>query len=818
MHGPAPSGAVGLCCGNACLDVASDPQNCGGCGQNCAAGQTCVEGSCVSGVSATTCTGDGGCNLPDGGSGLCCSGACVDPISDLANCGACGFTCFAGATCSAQGCVAPSCSEAFDNARCLPADAGVGICCGGSCIAWNPDFFWDPANCGGCGYTCPAGTNCSVASCAANCFNNGSNCPSGDTCVGTGAYSASCLPSSCAADGGQAACAIDSQTVGTCCGASCVDLSGLDPSNCGACGHVCPAGDFCDFGLCWSKPTCGAATQGYDCPLTTGGIGTCCGAGCVDVYSDRQNCGTCGHACAAGEICVTGSCLPTTCTGGSACALLDGGPGTCCGSACVDPNVGFDTQQDCFICGAACPTGSTCQSGACLTAAGAVADCGDGGCPAGETCLAPFGCVLDACASGTTAKACAIPGAINLGRCCGDACVNPGGDNSNCGGCGIACSSAQTCVFGYCEPAAACGAATQGQPCRRNASTGTCCGAACIDSSSDPANCGGCGSVCPQGGVCSQGQCVADGGGFATCDATTNIGCPSGLGCNGFKCVPRCDTGVTPCYCDEATNAGCPPGFGCYQGNSCLPYSCDGGATACLFGAGVGGALVNGGPGIYVNGQTGVCCAGRCVEVGQDPENCGGCGIICPGGFCTSDSVAFDDSNVTCSSPAGVVCGNECNTGNGACTDLSSDPTNCGGCGVYCPGGASCVAGTCAGTPPSCSPGHYLQDCSIGDGGTGICCPTEGCVRYPSNLDCGTCGNNCTAVGAVCLSDSYGEMECGTQTCSGSTDNVYCLLDGGSFGGCCAGTCLDLSSDPNNCGGCGQQCASRQTCQFAVCQ
>ena len=33
-----------------------------------------------------------------------------------------------------------------------------------------------------------------------------------------------------------------------------------------------------------------------------------CGGACVDVTSDNNNCGTCGHACAAGQTCLNGSC------------------------------------------------------------------------------------------------------------------------------------------------------------------------------------------------------------------------------------------------------------------------------------------------------------------------------------------------------------------------------------------------------------------------------------------------------------------------------------------------------------------------------
>src|SRR6185437_8749975 len=77
----AGDGAGGACsaprarCGDACVDVGSDPSNCGGCGVACAAGATCVEAQCI----ATCAVGQ-----------TRCATGCVDVSSDVANCGGCG--------------------------------------------------------------------------------------------------------------------------------------------------------------------------------------------------------------------------------------------------------------------------------------------------------------------------------------------------------------------------------------------------------------------------------------------------------------------------------------------------------------------------------------------------------------------------------------------------------------------------------------------------------------------------------------------------------------------------------------------------------
>lgn len=47
-----------LACGQRCLDVTSDPTNCGGCGIPCAAGQTCVAGACRCADGMGDCNGD----------------------------------------------------------------------------------------------------------------------------------------------------------------------------------------------------------------------------------------------------------------------------------------------------------------------------------------------------------------------------------------------------------------------------------------------------------------------------------------------------------------------------------------------------------------------------------------------------------------------------------------------------------------------------------------------------------------------------------------------------------------------------------------
>ena len=112
----------------------------------------------------------------------------------------------------------------------------------------------------------------------------------------------------------------------TACGSACADTS-KDRDNCGACGKACAAGEVCTQGKC-----------ALDC---VGGT-TKCGTACVDTNNDPSNCGTCGKICASGETCKTGTCTPT-CTGST----------TSCTGGCFDLN---NDPSHCGTCSTVCPT------------------------------------------------------------------------------------------------------------------------------------------------------------------------------------------------------------------------------------------------------------------------------------------------------------------------------------------------------------------------------------------------------------------------------------------------------------------------------
>jgi hypothetical protein len=310
-------------------------------------------------------------------------------------------------------CVATECPAPW-------ASCGDGLC--------TTNTSRDVDHCGACGHACPklarpfhASSVCTGSTCAVVCEELSANCNHDDR------------------DG-------------------CEVFTGNDPANCGACGVVCKPGEICWKGACGCPSgftQCGdecknLASDNLACgrcdtpcvapksddpawicgpdvqpPSTAWGcagggcrivcspsFGDCDGALCpngceTDLRADPLNCGACGHACAADQQCVKGTCL---CPPGT----------TRCGNACVDLAVDV---ENCGACGNGCP-GAT-----------------DGTANGGPTCQ-----------KGRCGYVC-YPGFADCDARVDNGCeVNTGSDPRHCGGCATRClaSLGQPCVRGQC--------------------------------------------------------------------------------------------------------------------------------------------------------------------------------------------------------------------------------------------------------------------------------------------------------------------------------------------------------------------------------
>jgi hypothetical protein len=144
------------------------------------------------------------------------------------------------------------------------------------------------------------------------------------------------------------------------------------------------------------------------CTLACSGARTACDGSCVNTATDAANCGECGNACAAGEVCSAGDCA-TECSGGLA----------ACGASCVDLSADAEHCGECTIaCTAPDHADPTCARSECAWECRAgFADC-DGepsnGCEADlsrpETC----GSCTVACPDGAGASAICQPSGCGL--------------------------------------------------------------------------------------------------------------------------------------------------------------------------------------------------------------------------------------------------------------------------------------------------------------------------------------------------------------------------------------------------------------------
>ncbi len=302
-------------------------------------------------------------------------------------------------------------------------------------------------------------------------------------------------------------------------------------------------------------------------------------SGAAPWCNDAHNCVVCltDEHCPAGQVChkagnsaqcVAGCADDARCRKG-------GGSQSCCNMQCIDTS---SDAANCGACGMACAppnAGGKCVGGQCTLGA----------------CSAGFGDCDGMPANGCEANLRIDP--ANCGKC-GMACTIPNGQ----AGCADTCYL-KSCQFGW-------------DDCNANVMDG--CERSVL---ADANNCGACGKVCgvaPHAhGMCVTGACVLTcDRGWSDCDGnaqngcelatdadTNNCGackkvCPQGLVCLASSCTcPNCQLANAKTMCVN---------------NQCVLDSCLAGYADC-------------------DGQQGNGCE---VNINQDSNNCGGCGMACP--------------------------------------------------------------------------------------------------------------------------------------------------------------------------------------------
>eukprot|EP00698_Gefionella_okellyi_P006051 TRINITY_DN1551_c0_g1_i1.p1 TRINITY_DN1551_c0_g1~~TRINITY_DN1551_c0_g1_i1.p1 ORF type:complete len:660 (-),score=63.48 TRINITY_DN1551_c0_g1_i1:95-2008(-) len=430
----------------------------------------------------------------------------------------------------------------------------------------------------------------------------------------------------------------------------------------------------------------------------------------------------------------------------------------------------------------------------------------------------------------STVLTCAVSqcaaGFADCNRMYGDGCeISLLADPSNCGACNSVCSSNNgvanchdgSCGLDYCLPGFA--------DCNNMPSDG------CETIlTTDPGNCGQCGSSCAQpnfNGWCQNGQCTGTcQQGWGDCDHNPINGCETELSFDEANCG----------QCGRQ----CGPGAECVQ-MSCLAPQCSGFIMDCN--PNVAGCETNTATDVHNCGQcgkvctapngtpgcsNGVCTVPSCnagfrdcdgmsangceVNTQTSMQNCGSCGNVCfvaPNTHAQSASCVQGNCQIASCSSGFADC--DGNPANGCEVNLMTNPQSCGQCGQQCtsPNGTpSCTNGVCA--VAACNAG--FRDC---DGMASNGCEVN---KLTDAQNCGVCGNVCFFPPSVHVqSSACVQGNCQIASCSGG----FADCDGNLANGCE----VNLLSNPQSCGQCANACSApnaqsscvQGTCQIASC-
>jgi hypothetical protein len=687
----------------------------------CAAGHTCVNGSCGPKMKGARCEKNDDC-----ASGFCADGVC------------CADACQGGCT---------SCNQVGREGTCWPVDEGNKDP-HGVCKDSGPTMCGQTGTCDGFGGCSMYGTQtvCVPPSCAGDRLNTAGTCDGMGTCKPPGVQD--CPPFRCAA---------------------------------GACNTVCKSDADCVAGIACVNGSCGKRQDGNTCTMNA----DCKSNFCVDGVCCNEACGgacrSCGLAASRGKCTMlpagntdsrnmckdqgAASCgNDGRCDGAGACRKYRSGT-VCAGEKCASnvytPPATCNTTGQCVAPATQACAPFACNGTKCFNACTVTANCSPGNvCNGnscgkklpGASCSANAECASNSCAQGVccattcnaSCKSCNLPGSLGVCTNVATGLVDPKGLCLDQGA--ASCGNNGRCAAGACQKYAA------GTKCKDST-----CPANTVNFTGQ--------STCNGAGVCgtpATTSCFPFACGAAVCKSTctANADCAPNATCINGSC------GLKPKGAACNASAECGAGLVCSTREKvCCTTDCSGPCQSCTLAATLGTCSPVAAGANDPSGQCGVSAVSTCLNDGKC-DGAGACRKYPAGTQCAPPSCPANMSTQTLAKTcngAGL-----CNQGGGtracspfmcdgatSCRDTCTDSTQCVSpntcvgnmCGKKGPG-ASCA------TTDQCAAGLFCTD--------GFCCNSGNCGACRACNATGMCqnadGDACTATDACHVSDG---------TCSG---------------------------------------------------